>query len=67
MTIFTSPAISGINLAPKLMKGPLFYSKILLEYIIRDSKGLSIPYNFITVHWREMKILHLKLLRRMQV
>jgi hypothetical protein len=65
-----SPAISGINLAPKLMKGPLFYSKILLfgEYgIIRDSKGLSIPYNFITVHWREMKILHLKLLRRMQV
>lgn len=32
-----------------LMKGPLFYSKILLfgEYgIIKDSKGLSIPYNF---------------------
>ena len=32
------------------MKGPLFYSKILLfgEYgIIKDSKGLSIPYNFI--------------------
>ncbi|QGS62419.1 mevalonate kinase [Flavobacterium psychrophilum] len=31
------------------MKGPLFYSKILLfgEYgIIRNSKGLSIPYNF---------------------
>jgi mevalonate kinase len=31
------------------MKGPLFYSKILLfgEYgIIRDSKGLSIPYIF---------------------
>ncbi len=31
------------------MKGPLFYSKILLfgEYgIIQDSKGLSIPYNF---------------------
>ena len=31
------------------MKGPLFYSKILLfgEYgIIRDSKGLSIPYSF---------------------
>ena len=31
------------------MTGPLFYSKILLfgEYgIIRDSKGLSIPYNF---------------------
>lgn len=33
----------------KDMKGPLFYSKILLfgEYgIIKDSKGLSIPYNF---------------------
>ena len=32
-----------------MMKGPLFYSKILLfgEYgIIKDSKGLSIPYNF---------------------
>ncbi len=32
-----------------LMKGPLFYSKILLfgEYgIIKDSRGLSIPYNF---------------------
>ena len=31
------------------MKGPLFYSKILLfgEYgIIKDSKGLTIPYNF---------------------
>jgi mevalonate kinase len=31
------------------MKRPLFYSKILLfgEYgIIKDSKGLSIPYNF---------------------
>ena len=31
------------------MKGPLFYSKILLfgEYgIIKNSKGLSIPYNF---------------------
>ena len=31
------------------MKGPLFYSKFLLfgEYgIIKDSKGLSIPYNF---------------------
>ena len=30
-------------------KGPLFYSKILLfgEYgIIKNSKGLSIPYNF---------------------
>jgi len=33
----------------KVMKGPLFYAKILLfgEYgVIRDSKGLSIPYNF---------------------
>jgi mevalonate kinase len=32
-----------------IMRGPLFYSKILLfgEYgIIKDSKGLSIPYNF---------------------
>lgn len=32
-----------------MMRGPLFYSKILLfgEYgIIKDSKGLSIPYNF---------------------
>ena len=32
-----------------MKKGPLFYSKILLfgEYgIIKDSKGLSIPYNF---------------------
>ena len=31
------------------MKGPLFYAKVLLfgEYgIIKDSKGLSIPYNF---------------------
>jgi len=31
------------------MKGPLFYAKILLfgEYgIIKDSKGLAIPYNF---------------------
>lgn len=37
------------NLIQKFMKGPLFYSKILLfgEYgIIEDSKGLSIPYNF---------------------
>lgn len=35
--------------SPIIMKGPLFYSKILLfgEYgIIKDSKGLSIPYNF---------------------
>ena len=42
---------NNCNLAIKkeLMKGPLFYSKILLfgEYgIIKDSKGLSIPYNF---------------------
>ena len=32
------------------MKAPLFYSKILLfgEYgIIKNSKGLSIPYNFL--------------------
>jgi len=32
----------------KNMKGPLFYAKILLfgEYgIIKDSKGLAIPYN----------------------
>lgn len=31
------------------MKGPLFFAKILLfgEYgIIKDSKGLSIPYNY---------------------
>ena len=31
------------------MKGPLFFAKFLLfgEYgIIKDSKGLSIPYNF---------------------
>ncbi len=38
-----------INCQLKNMKGPLFYSKILLfgEYgIIQDSKGLSIPYNF---------------------
>ena len=39
------------NLSPtnQQMKGPLFYSKILLfgEYgIIKDSKGLSIPYNY---------------------
>jgi len=38
------------NQATKIyMYGPLFYSKILLfgEYgIIKDSKGLSIPYNF---------------------
>lgn len=38
------------NCNPKIiMKRPLFYSKILLfgEYgIIKDSKGLSIPYNF---------------------
>jgi mevalonate kinase len=37
------------------MKGPLFYSKYYsLEYgIIRDSKGLSIPYNFIMVRSKE--------------
>jgi len=41
--------LSIINYQLKDMKGPLFYSKILLfgEYgIIEDSKGLSIPYNF---------------------
>ena len=35
-------------LKKKIMKGPLFYAKILLfgEYgIIKDSKGLAIPYN----------------------
>lgn len=40
------------------MKGPLFFAKILLfgEYgIIKDSKGLSIPYNFFrgTLKWTE--------------
>ena len=40
------------------MKGPLFFAKILLfgEYgIIKDSKGLSIPYNFFwgTLQWAE--------------
>ena len=40
------------------MKGPLFFAKILLfgEYgIIKDSKGLSIPYNFYrgTLQWAE--------------
>lgn len=40
------------------MKGPLFYSKILLfgEYgIIKDSKGLSIPYNFYNGALKMMK------------
>jgi len=44
------------------MKGPLFYSKILLfgEYgIIKDSKGLSIPYNFYN---GALKIIDIKLL-----
>ena len=39
----------NFNSTIQTMKGPLFYSKILLfgEYgIIKDSKGLSIPYNF---------------------
>lgn len=38
-----------MSIVKLIMKGPLFYSKILLfgEYgIIKDSKGLSIPYNF---------------------
>jgi hypothetical protein len=50
------------------MKGPLFYSKILLfgEYgIIRDSKGLSIP--FIMNCIKREKILRQKLLLLMQV
>ena len=41
--------LSNCSLKIEFMKGPLFYSKILLfgEYgIIKDSKGLSIPYNF---------------------
>jgi hypothetical protein len=39
------------------MKGPLFYSKntTLLNTVIRDSKGLSILYNFIMVRSKEMK------------
>ena len=46
------------------MKGPLFYSKILLfgEYgIIEDSKGLSIPYISLTalkkfrILWKNQK------------
>lgn len=42
------------------MKGPLFYSKILLfgEYgIIKDSKGLSIPYNFFKGALKTKKVL----------
>lgn len=42
------------------MKGPLFYSKILLfgEYgIIKDSKGLSIPYNFYKGALKQSKVL----------
>lgn len=45
------------------MKGPLFYSKILLfgEYgIIKDSKGLSIPYNFYNGALKKMNILQRK-------
>jgi len=41
------------------MKGPLFYSKILLfgEYgIIKDSKGLSIPYNFYNGALKVLKV-----------
>ena len=45
------------------MKGPLFYSKILLfgEYgIIKDSKGLSIPYNFFKGALKSSKNLNIK-------
>ncbi len=49
-SIFVTPlATAQVKSSDKRMKGPLFYSKILLfgEYgIIKDSKGLSIPYNF---------------------
>jgi mevalonate kinase len=50
------------------MKGPLFYSKILLleNGIIRDSKGLSIPYNFYNGALKEMKTLLQKRLHPMQ-
>ena len=54
------------------MKSPLFFAKILLfgEYgIIKDSKGLSIPYNFfrgalklIKVHNDNTRASHKKLL-----
>jgi hypothetical protein len=43
--IFTNHFYFKVNLDQLNMKGPLFYSKILLfeNGIIRDSKGLSIP------------------------
>ena len=42
------------------MKGPLFFAKILLfgEYgIIKDSKGLSIPYNYYRGALKSAKVL----------
>lgn len=42
------------------MKGPLFYAKILLfgEYgIIKDSKGLAIPYNVYQGALKKSKVL----------
>ncbi|WP_010134191.1 GHMP family kinase ATP-binding protein [Ochrovirga pacifica] len=42
------------------MKGPLFYAKILLfgEYgIIKDSKGLAIPYNFYKGAFKQAAVL----------
>jgi mevalonate kinase len=61
MTTHSLPS-SGINLAPKLMKGPLFYSKY---YSLENTElfvtlKLSIPYNFI-IALKKKKILHLKL------
>ena len=47
--IFKTKKCTFIFTTKHTMRGPLFYSKILLfgEYgIIKDSKGLSIPYNF---------------------
>lgn len=46
---FNAKNLHLLKLQTQRMHGPLFYSKILLfgEYgIIKDSKGLSIPYNF---------------------
>ncbi|MGY5352598.1 GHMP family kinase ATP-binding protein [Wenyingzhuangia sp. IMCC45533] len=48
------------------MKGPLFYAKILLfgEYgIIKDSKGLAIPYNSYKGAFKQAKILEGKALK----
>ncbi len=47
--IWSKKSVILSNQTHTYMYGPLFYSKILLfgEYgIIKDSKGLSIPYNF---------------------